>query len=113
MRAAGSVERGSDGPLPPLVGQPLARREDARLLTGRGRYIADIVRDGMLHAAVLRSPRPHGRIRRIDIAKAAALPGVVGVSRPPILPVAWKPIRPRIGALPGFENFLQFADRDR
>jgi carbon-monoxide dehydrogenase large subunit len=89
------------------VGRPLTRREDARLLTGRGRYIADIVRDGMLHAAVFRSPRPHGRIRRIDTSRARALPGVVGVFTSADLAGLLKPIRPRIGALPGFENFLQ------
>jgi carbon-monoxide dehydrogenase large subunit len=105
MRAAGSVDL--DSSAHPLVGQPLTRREDARLLTGRGRYIADIARDGMLHAAVLRSPRPHGRIRRIDPAKAIALPGVVGVFTAADFAGFLKPIRPRIGALPGFENFLQ------
>ena len=107
MRAAGSVERVSESPAHPLVGRPLTRREDARLLTGRGRYIGDIARDGMLHAAVLRSPRPHGRIRRIDTTKAAALPGVVGVFTAADFAGFLKPIRPRIGALPGFENFLQ------
>ena len=107
MRAAGSVERVSESPAHPLVGRPLTRREDARLLTGRGRYIGDIARDGMLHAAVLRSPRPHGRIRRIDTTKAAALPGVVGVFTAADLADFLKPIWPRIGALPGFENFLQ------
>jgi carbon-monoxide dehydrogenase large subunit len=107
MRAARSVERESEGPAHPLIGRPLTRREDERFLTGRGQYIADIERDGMLHAAVFRSARPHGRIRRIDIAKAAALPGVVGVYTAADFAGFLKPIRPRIGALPGFENFLQ------
>src|SRR5690242_6735200 len=91
----------------PLVGRPLVRREDARLLRGRGRYIDDITCDGALHAAILRSPRPHGRIRDIDASRAAALPGVVGVFTGADLAGTLKPIRPRIGALPGFENFLQ------
>ncbi|MDR7548628.1 MAG: xanthine dehydrogenase family protein molybdopterin-binding subunit [Armatimonadota bacterium] len=58
------------------VGQPLKRREDPELLTGRGRFIADLVRPGMLHAAFLRSPHPHARIRSIDPSRALALPGV-------------------------------------
>jgi carbon-monoxide dehydrogenase large subunit len=107
MRPVDSAALLSEHPTQPWVGRPLTRREDARLLTGRGRYIADIVRDGMLHAAVLRSPRPHGRIRGIDTAKARALPGVVGVFTAVDLAGVLKPIRPRIGALPGFENFLQ------
>jgi carbon-monoxide dehydrogenase large subunit len=97
----------SERSLHPLVGRPLVRREDAGLLRGRGRYIDDIACDGMLHAAVLRSPRPHGRIRGIDASRAAELPGVVGVFTGADLAGALKPIRPRIGALPGFENFLQ------
>jgi carbon-monoxide dehydrogenase large subunit len=96
----------SELPPHPLIGQPLPRREDARLLRGEGRYIDDFAVDGMLHAAVLRSPKPHGRIRRIDTSRAAALPGVARVfTAADVGPL--KPIRPRIGALPGFENFLQ------
>ena len=96
----------SELPPHPLIGQPLVRREDARLLRGQGRYIGDVACDGMLHAAVLRSPKPHGRIRGIDTSRAAALPGVVRVFTSADLGTL-KPIRPRIGALPGFENFLQ------
>jgi len=61
------------------VGQPIARHEDPRFLKGAGRYVDDGHIDGMLHAALYRSSRPHGRIRRIDVTTAAALPGVVGV----------------------------------
>jgi carbon-monoxide dehydrogenase large subunit len=107
MLAPRSDEESSESPQHPLIGRPLTRREDARLLRGRGRYIDDVARDRMVHAAVFRSARPHGRIRAIDTSRAAALPGVVGVFTAADLAGLLKPIRPRIGALPGFENFLQ------
>src|SRR5215469_10978211 len=62
---------------PPYVGRPLRRREDARLLTGRGLYVADLALPGMLHAAFVRSPVAHARIRAVDLARAKAAPGVV------------------------------------
>nr|1T3Q_B Chain B, quinoline 2-oxidoreductase large subunit [Pseudomonas putida]1T3Q_E Chain E, quinoline 2-oxidoreductase large subunit [Pseudomonas putida] len=58
------------------IGTSVLRREDTRLLTGRGRYIADLVLSGMLHVASLRSPFAHARIVSIDVADAQALPGV-------------------------------------
>ncbi len=63
----------------PLIGQPVIRQEDARFLRGQGRFVDDVHVEGMLHAALFRSSWPHGRIRKIDVAAAAALPGVVGV----------------------------------
>jgi carbon-monoxide dehydrogenase large subunit len=89
------------------VGQPLTRREDARLLSGRGRYVDDVHLDGMVHAALFRSSRAHGRIRSIDVAAASAVPGVIAVFTPADLAAVLKPIRPRIAAMPGFEHFLQ------
>src|SRR5262249_57549790 len=59
-----------------FVGRPILRREDQRLLTGQGQFIADIVLPRMLHAVFVRSPLAHGRIRRVDVARAAAAPGV-------------------------------------
>ncbi|MDE2604659.1 MAG: xanthine dehydrogenase family protein molybdopterin-binding subunit [Burkholderiales bacterium] len=61
------------------IGRHEPRREDARLLTGRGRYIDDIVVPGALHACFVRSPHAHARIVSIDTAEALALPGVVAV----------------------------------
>jgi carbon-monoxide dehydrogenase large subunit len=61
------------------IGSPVERVEDLRFLRGRGEYVADLVRDGLLHAAVLRSSVAHGRIRRLDTAPALALPGVHAV----------------------------------
>ncbi len=62
-----------------LVGQPVLRREDPRLLRGAARFVGDLRLPGMLEAAVLRSPHAHARITRCDAAPAAALPGVAAV----------------------------------
>jgi 2-furoyl-CoA dehydrogenase large subunit len=62
------------------TGQSLERVEDAALLTGRGRFIDDLgVRPGTLHAAILRSPHAHADILSVDVAAAAAMPGVAAV----------------------------------
>ena len=58
------------------VGQSVLRKEDAGLLTGRGQFVADISLPRMLHAAFLRSPFAHARIKSVDAAAARALPGV-------------------------------------
>ncbi len=61
------------------MGARLERKEDLRLITGQGKYVADIVLPGMLHAVFVRSDYAHARIKSIDISEAAALPGVVAV----------------------------------
>jgi len=61
------------------VGASVKRSEDPRILTGRGRYIDDVVLPGMLHAAFLRSVVPHGRLVSVDVSAARELPGVVAV----------------------------------
>jgi aerobic carbon-monoxide dehydrogenase large subunit len=61
---------------PPYVGRSLLRREDRRLLTGQGQFIADLVLPRMLHAVLVRSPVAHARIRHVDLSAAAAMPGV-------------------------------------
>jgi len=53
-----------------FVGSRVPRVEDARLLTGKGTYVDDIVRPGMLHACFVRSPFPRARIDGIDAADA-------------------------------------------
>ena len=60
-------------------GAPLKRKEDPRLLRGRGKYISDIKLHGMLHAAVVRSPHPHAEIRGIDTAALLADPRCMAV----------------------------------
>ncbi len=61
------------------VGQPVHRKEDPRLLTGRGRYTDDINLDGQAWGHVLRSPVAHGRLNGIDADAAKAMPGVLAV----------------------------------
>ena len=62
-----------------FIGAPIERIEDLRLLTGNGRYVDDMHRAGMLHAAIVRSAVAHGRIRAIDTAAARKMPGVHAV----------------------------------
>jgi aerobic carbon-monoxide dehydrogenase large subunit len=62
-----------------VFGSAIRRREDPRLLTGGAEYTADIVLPGMAHAAILRSPHGHARIRAIDVSRARSAPGVVAV----------------------------------
>jgi carbon-monoxide dehydrogenase large subunit len=79
-----------------VFGSSIKRREDPRLITGEGKFLDDIQLPGMLHAAILRSPYAHARIKAIDTSKAASLPGVAGVftgqdfSDLPALPCAWQ-----------------------
>jgi carbon-monoxide dehydrogenase large subunit len=63
----------------PFVGRSIPRREDQRLLTGRGQFIADLELPHMLHAAFVRSPLAHARIKAVDASRAAAMPGVACV----------------------------------
>ena len=65
--------------LPKLVGQRVRRREDPRLIQGRGTYVDDVKLAGMLHLAFKRSDVPHGRIAAIDTSAAEALDGVEAV----------------------------------
>jgi carbon-monoxide dehydrogenase large subunit len=60
-------------------GASVKRREDPRLLRGQGRFVDDIQLPGLLHAAFLRSPHAHARIRAIRTSAAARLPGVIRV----------------------------------
>jgi aerobic carbon-monoxide dehydrogenase large subunit len=62
-----------------MVGTPIKRREDPRLITGQATYVDDIKLLGMLHMAVLRSPYGHARIKSINTEAARNHPGVVAV----------------------------------
>ena len=79
------------------IGQSMKRVEDPRLLTGHGTYADDIDLPGMAHAAVLRSPHAHARIKSIDASKAKALPGV-------ILVMTGAEAAEKTGPLPCFAN---------
>ena len=61
------------------IGASVKRREDVRFLTGKGRYTDDFSRHGQTYVAFVRSDVAHGRIRSIDTAAAAAMPGVLKV----------------------------------
>jgi aerobic carbon-monoxide dehydrogenase large subunit len=62
-----------------FIGKPLPRKEDERLVTGKGRFTDDFNLDGQAYAAMVRSPHPHARIGAIDVAAAKTMPGVLGV----------------------------------
>ena len=62
-----------------FIGKPMPRKEDERLVTGKGRFTDDFSLPGEAHAAMVRSPHPHARIVAIDAAAAKAMPGVLGV----------------------------------
>src|SRR5579859_1391185 len=66
-------------PMRSPLGQPIRRREDAALLTGRGRFVEDFNVPGTLYAAFARSPYAHARITRIDTHAAQAAAGVAAV----------------------------------
>src|SRR3954465_12806520 len=57
------------------IGQPLRRREDARFIQGKGRYVDDVTLPGLAWCAFVRSPHAHARIRSISTESAAARPG--------------------------------------
>src|SRR6185312_11480014 len=57
------------------IGQPIRRKEDARLLTGKGRFTDDFSVEGQAYAAMVRSPHPHARIVKIETAAAETMPG--------------------------------------
>src|SRR4026207_2446354 len=58
------------------IGAPRKRKEDPRFLTGASRFTDDIALAGQLHAAVVRFPHAHARIRAVDVAAARSAPGV-------------------------------------
>jgi carbon-monoxide dehydrogenase large subunit len=89
------------------VGSPIERVEDLRFLRGRGEYVDDVTRPGLLRAVILRSSVAHGTIRSIDTTTARALPGVHGVitaveigSPIPTIPLRQEP-------LPAFRQYEQ------
>jgi aerobic carbon-monoxide dehydrogenase large subunit len=90
-----------------FVGQPLERIEDLRLLRGRGEYVDDLHREGMLHAALLRSSVPHGTITFLNVEKAKAMPGVRGVLTARDMPEGVPTIPLRLAPLPELEKYEQ------
>ncbi len=64
---------------PRFIGQSVRRQEDDSLLRGTGKFVDDLAPHGLTHAAFLRSPVAHGRIRNIDASHALEVPGVISV----------------------------------
>jgi len=76
------------------IGHSVKRKEDDRLIRGRGNFIDDITLPGMLHMAILRSPFAHATIKGIDTSRAGALPGVIAVVTGELMAqhnLAWMP----------------------
>src|SRR4051812_48006172 len=85
------------------LGGAIPRTEDRRLLTGRGRFVADIALPNTLHVAFVRSPFAHARITAVEVAAARAAPGVVSVVTGADLAGRVKPIRGD-ARYPGFHS---------
>ena len=88
------LEQWPAGPLE-VVGRPAVRTDGLERVRGEAPYTADIRLPGMLHAAVLRSPYAHARVRSIDLAPALELPGVRAAVGP--------------GEIPGLEHEAGYA----
>ncbi|HET7235509.1 MAG TPA: molybdopterin cofactor-binding domain-containing protein, partial [Actinomycetota bacterium] len=76
------------------IGHSVKRKEDDRLIRGRGNFIDDVKLPGMLHMAILRSPFAHATIKGIDTSRASALPGVIAVVTGELMAqhnLAWMP----------------------
>lgn len=97
-------------PLPKLMGQPVKRREDPRLITGTSQYVDDITLAGMLHLTFVRSPHGHAKVNGIDTAEALKVPGVVAI-------VTAKDVNDLVtGPMPyefGFEPFQNVKNMER
>ena len=78
-RDAVSFLQSRTGSAPQGIGKPVLRKEDARLVVGRGCYSDDVNLPGQVHACFVRSHYAHARIGRIETAAARATPGVIAV----------------------------------
>lgn len=85
------------------VGARVLRREDRRLLLGRGRYVDDLSPDGLKHVAFLRSDQAHARLITVDTAAAREVPGVLEVFTAVELAPLTTPLRVRSTA-PGYSE---------
>src|SRR6266853_3651133 len=95
------------------VGSPVERVEDLRFLRGRGQYVDDLTRPGLLHAAILRSSVAHGLILAIDVTAARAMPGVRAVITAADLGAAVPTIPLRQEPLPELKRYQQPVIADR
>src|SRR5438045_9561325 len=91
-----------------MIGAAHARIGGERLVTGAGRFVADVAVPGMLHAVVLRSPHAHARLVSIDAKRALEMPGVHAVFTAKDVP-ATAIIPNRVPAPQGTDKYLQPA----
>ena len=90
-----------------LIGQPVKRLEDPRLLRGRARFVDDFSLPGMASMAILRSPLAHARITGIDLTAARAASGVIDAFCAADCDAPLPEIPVRLAAMPEFARFLQ------
>lgn len=88
-----------------MIGESVPRLEDPPLLTGRGRFVADLSRDGQLHMRVVRSSVAHGRLRQVDASALRGVSGVVAVFTAEDLPAGFPPIAMR---QVGFDDMVPY-----
>ncbi len=91
-----------------FIGQRVKRKEDPRFLRGEGNYVDDIQLHGMAHAALLRSPHAHARIRAVNTREALRIPGVLSVITFQDISHMAKPIPMRLEVHPSFVPYLQY-----
>lgn len=97
---------------PQGIGKAVPRKEDDRLLQGRGCYVDDVNLPRQAYAAVVRSPHAHARIRHIDAAEALGIPGVIAVLtgrdalQDGLKPIPYRPLSPNPHELPIKPRFL-------
>src|SRR5690242_21527431 len=72
-----SSTNGARGAAVKWVGQPIRRKEEARLVSGRGIFVDDEKMPGTLHLKFVRSSYAHAKVTRVDVSKAEQFPGVV------------------------------------
>jgi carbon-monoxide dehydrogenase large subunit/6-hydroxypseudooxynicotine dehydrogenase subunit gamma len=77
--SGGSLHQITTGSLEMVIGRSVERLEDIALVTGSGRFVADMSLPFQLHMRLVRSPIAHGRLMKIDATEALAFPGVVTV----------------------------------
>ncbi|MGD8633237.1 MAG: molybdopterin-dependent oxidoreductase, partial [Anaerolineales bacterium] len=87
-----------------LIGKPLKRNEDPRLLTGQALFVDDVELPGMLHAAFLRSDYAHARLKSIDVSAALEREGVIAVYTAQDMGDDWAPGPPLVIPPPTIEQ---------
>ena len=88
------------------IGRRLARKEDWRFLTGRGRFTDDLAEPGTVRAVMVRSPHPHARILDVDASAACAMDGVLAV-------LTGRDVEGKIGPVPTLARTPPFARLNR